>query len=589
MENTVSSFSTVTTQHPTIPGLWKQIENARDNPDSIYRCNKCGKHVVIHPNYFNNGIKACIGKNGCCMVKDVAINMMAIRGWKFHDIQLKARRHSISFTCDAGHETTIDYEGLRKGSNCSTCYQASRRKKMPKIKLIRPDCFCMGLTQGYRPVICSHYNFKTMCSDSVLEWDYSKNGNVLPETLSPHSKFKAWFKCRTCNSEYDQTLNSRTNQNSGCPYCSGHKVGITNCLATKNPNLASEWSPDNSLSPYDVTPGSNILVKWICLKHDNKPFTFESKIDQRTRGTGCPRCGRMFDCKITKHPRFVAVSQAIHSSKYQYPETYKGNLIPIAIYCPMINEVSGEIHGIFQQAPKLHKRGHGCPKCTKWFAQLEGGHEEFVRVANIVHNNKYQYPERYVKALEKIGIYCPVISTDPTNPVVHGIFRQMPSNHKGGHGCPKCKNERTESKGVKILQSVLNSLGYIIGPNCISEHFFPDLRYIRLLKVDRYLPVENLVIEYDGLQHFRVKTTWYNEEEFAILRIRDLLKDAYCIKNKINLLRIPYKTTPNLELITNAIKICRTGKQLYASYADYRDEMAKLYDLTGIIVAIMTV
>ena len=51
----------------------------------------------------------------------------------------------------------------------------------------------------------------------------------------------------------------------GCPYCVGQKVGLSNCLATKNPKLASEWHSikNDELTPYDVTSssGKNSMVE----------------------------------------------------------------------------------------------------------------------------------------------------------------------------------------------------------------------------------------------------------------------------------------------------------------------------------------
>lgn len=574
---------------PVIKGLWKQIETAKESPESIYTCVKCGKQAVIHPNYFKYGIKACIGSGGCCTVEEVATNMTKMKGWIFHRVEHLPPKWKIHFTCDVGHVMCIDYESLRKGCNCSKCYYASRSKKQVS-KIVRPLCGCEGDRRGSKPRICVHYNFKVMCPNSADEWDHSRNGNILPEHIAPCSSQKYWFKCKTCYMEYDQTPNSRTAQGSGCPYCAGKKVSINNCLATIHPELCSEWSSENEITPYDVTPGSGVSIKWICLKHGGTPFIYEALVQSRTRGTGCPKCGRIWDRKLKKHPIFVKIANIIHSGKYQYIEDYKGNDVPIAIYCPVIDIESNDFHGIFQQTPKAHKIGHGCPKCNiKGLAQLEGGHDEFVRVASAVHDSKYQYIGIYNKALEKVDIYCPIMSKDFSNPEVHGIFKQTPANHKSGQGCPKCKNEKRESKGIIILQKSLNFLGYVNGSTCMAEHSFPDLRYTRLLKIDRFLPMENLVIEYDGQQHFRVTKGWSTPEQFIESQTRDLMKDIYCIKHKINLLRIPYSRKADVNLISVAIQICRTGKHLYVSYAHYYAEISKLFDMSNIAVIIMPI
>lgn len=60
------------------------------------------------------------------------------------------------------------------------------------------------------------------------------------------------------------------------------------------------------------------------------------------------------------------------------------------------------------------------------------------------------------------------------------------------------------------------------------------------LYFDFYLPKYNLCIEYDGQQHYKQKKT-----ESA--KINDFLKNAYCLKNNINFLRIKYTDFDNVE------------------------------------------
>ena len=59
--------------------------------------------------------------------------------------------------------------------------------------------------------------------------------------------------------------------------------------------------------------------------------------------------------------------------------------------------------------------------------------EEFIKEANKIHCNKYDYSKtNYINNITKIKIICKK----------HGIFKQIPSNHLKGIGCPKCGKER---------------------------------------------------------------------------------------------------------------------------------------------------
>lgn len=63
-----------------------------------------------------------------------------------------------------------------------------------------------------------------------------------------------------------------------------------------------------------------------------------------------------------------------------------------------------------------------------------------------------------------------------------------------------------------------------------------------LLYFDFYLPSYNLVIEYDGKQH-------YSKRKPVSAITNDFIKTAYCVKNRINLLRIKYTDFDNIETI----------------------------------------
>ncbi len=70
---------------------------------------------------------------------------------------------------------------------------------------------------------------------------------------------------------------------------------------------------------------------------------------------------------------------------------------------------------------------------------------------------------------------------------------------------------------------------------------FSDLKHKRLLYYDFYLPELNMCIEYDGEQHFKPVLNWGGDELFKELQLKDKLKNEYCKKHNISLLRLTYK------------------------------------------------
>lgn len=84
--------------------------------------------------------------------------------------------------------------------------------------------------------------------------------------------------------------------------------------------------------------------------------------------------------------------------------------------------------------------------------------------------------------------------------------------------------------------------------SCLKKHFLvikekifedcinPKTNY--KLRFDFYLPKYNICLEYDGEQHY--KEVDFCNDTLADRQFRDKIKDDYCLKNNISLIRIPY-------------------------------------------------
>jgi len=139
------------------------------------------------------------------------------------------------------------------------------------------------------------------------------------------------WKClkEECGETFEMTWgNLSFGQN--CPYCAGVKVGLSNCLATLNPELAKEWHPtkNGDLTPYDITLGSNKEVWWQCLiniKHEN-----HSTISKRIRSKGCSYCNKT---KISED--YNLTIDNVDICEYW---NYDKNIKPPEQYAPTSNE-----------------------------------------------------------------------------------------------------------------------------------------------------------------------------------------------------------------------------------------------------------
>lgn len=67
----------------------------------------------------------------------------------------------------------------------------------------------------------------------------NKNNDLTPYALIPKSGKRVCWKYLKGHS-YQSTIADRTNQKSGCPFCSGKLVDKTNNLSISHPHIAKE-------------------------------------------------------------------------------------------------------------------------------------------------------------------------------------------------------------------------------------------------------------------------------------------------------------------------------------------------------------
>jgi len=127
----------------------------------------------------------------------------------------------------------------------------------------------------------------TDCLDLMGQWDYEKNIDKSPTTLSAGSGYIAWWLCEKGHS-WATSVNHR-NRGTGCPVCANRiVVKGENDLKTVNPALAAQWNYERNemLTPEDVPNGTRRKVWWRCAEGHE----WRAEIISRVAGTGCPCC-----------------------------------------------------------------------------------------------------------------------------------------------------------------------------------------------------------------------------------------------------------------------------------------------------------
>ena len=117
----------------------------------------------------------------------------------------------VWWICESGHEWKAAIYTKSKGHGCP---------------------YCSG-----RLPITGQNDLQTINPSLSQEWNYAKNGNLKPDSITANSNRNVWWRCNSGH-EWLARVASR-NAGNGCPYCSGkYAVEDKNDLGTVNPALA---------------------------------------------------------------------------------------------------------------------------------------------------------------------------------------------------------------------------------------------------------------------------------------------------------------------------------------------------------------
>ena len=326
--------------------------------------------------------------------------------------------------------------------------------------------------------------------------------------------------CKEHDGYFHQTVGNHLRGNR-CPICYG------------NINMELKGFIDKSIKThgdkYDYSEVNYInnktKVKIFCKEHNGY---FKQRPVDHISGS---KCGICYGTLQSNTEEFIKKAKKIHGKRYDYSEiNYKSAIINIKIIC--------KEHGQFLQTPNNHLSGRNCGKCSNTYSLSK---KELIDIFNEEHIYEYKYDlDNYKNVNSHINIKCKK----------HGWFIMKVNNHKKGSFCPKCNKNisRGEKKIINLLDTYKVNYEY--------QHRIKECKNKRSLPFDFFITEKNILIEFDGKQHFK-KSFKMSDENFESIKKRDRIKDKYCEDNYIYLVRIPYTEYNNIEeiLIKNNI-IC---------------------------------
>ncbi|MBI5489099.1 MAG: zinc-ribbon domain-containing protein [Deltaproteobacteria bacterium] len=291
--------------------------------------------------------------------------------------------------------------------------------------------------------------------DIAVQWHPVKNGELTPADVTPHSAYRAWWRCpKGPDHEWQDQVNARTGGKKGCPFCAGMRVSVTNRLAVLHPKLAREWHPtkNGKKTPWDFVALSVKRAWWICKKGPD--HVWRAGIASRVYGTGCPCCSNhkvsVTNSLATRFPKVAAQWHPTRNGRLRPGDVVAGANRRAWWACP-----AGPDHEWATTVSNRTFLGNGCPFCSGRRASVTNSlatlHPELAAQWDRKRNGKLRPSDVVPGSLRPAWWRCPKGPDHVWETPVYDRVR-TPS-------CPFCRGRRS---------SVTNSLASLF-PEVAAE------------------------------------------------------------------------------------------------------------------------
>lgn len=383
-------------------------------------------------------------------------------------------------------------------------------------------------------------SFKLSTHPKAKQW--SDKNTISIDNISLYTKKKYWFKCKDCPHHFFTIVgNFIRNNGNGCHYCSSKK--LCDCKLCFDKSLASHHLSkniiDKSLDLKQIFKGTEKKFEIKCEKCNHTSKRRPNRFHMCNYCNGNSLCGLEIKCNICFKQSFASIEQSKYWSNKNIKnpgELMKNTMNKYWFDCDKCK------HTFKQQLNDITQKGTWCPYCP---------------------NQKLCDNEKCIECFNKSFASYPKSKywSDKNKKKPRQIFPQS-NREYGWFNCPLCN---LEFKKKINLVTTRNSWC----PDCSSTHLesqmklvlrklnieYEDEKTFKLskrewLRYDFYLPQYNLLIEMDGIQHFKYTRFFHkNKEKFRKDILRDIKKNYYALSNNFKILRISYLDDDYIENI----------------------------------------
>ena len=215
----------------------------------------------------------------------------------------------------------------------------------------------------------------------------------------------------------------------------------------------------------DNYPGKNsIKIKWKCLLDEH---IWEASTANILNNKGCPKCSGNLPISNEE------IDMRLDGRKIQRLSNYPGKVSIKMKWKCLLDEHTWEA------TANDICYGKGCPKCAENIKLTNEEIDKRLQSRSIVRISEYPGRNNI-----KMKWKCLIDGDEWWAPATNIFYKKCPS------GCPKCKR-KSEHRVEEIIKEM--NVVYIKQYNLFDRY-----------KVDFFIPSKNIVVEYNGEQHYKV-------------------------------------------------------------------------------------
>ena len=457
--------------------------------------NLVGNEYTFIESYVKNSIKIKVKHNKCGNIYKVAPSNF-LKGSRCPYCYRKSRKiTNAQFKKEVKKLVGNEYEFLDTYINSKTKIKVKHNKCGHTYK-VQPNSFFNGSRCPY----CYGTSKKTdtQFKKEVLDLVGNKY-TFLDSYQDNHTKLRV--KHNKCGHVYKIEPISFL-RGSLCPYCVGN--------ARKTDTQFKQEVLDLVGNEYKfLDTYVNIMTK-IRVRHNECGNVYEVRPNDFIRGRRCPYC--YGNLKKTD-AQFKQEVFNLVGNEYTFLESYVDNKTKLRVK-------HNKCGNIYKVTPGSFLQGSRCPYCC-WGHKKTG--IEFTKQIFDLVGSEYIFLDSYIDAQTKIKV---------KHNKCGNIYKVAPYHFLEGHRCPYCNSP----KGETLITKILDTLNIKYEP----QKTFDELRDVQPLSYDFYIQDQNILIEYQGKQHYQPVDHFGGEAKFELQQKHDKMKAEYAKDNGYNLITVPY-------------------------------------------------